>query len=397
MSGWRKLTALAALAAFSALAGCGTDDGPKRAVDPQSEVLRFYPAGTDVVALVDTDVQLRDLRALSRAASPVPGWPELRRRIDRVLDASGLSVRRQIAPLLGNRLAVGAGTLGDLAEGRPLLALEARDSEQLEAVLGAAAAAGGIDGAGRYRRAALYRAPAAALAARDGVLLAGADLDQLRRALDVRDGDDDARLDDDTVGEILDELPPEPGIHAYLDLGRVLDERLGADAQRRVDRIPWAAALGRAGLSLALRHDSATLAFLARPERGSVEDSDLPIAPGEQPPRLHRVARGLTAGLRGAGQAERFARRTAEAIGREVPATERFEALIATISRGGPATDAQVEGAAGSLALDGGLRDALRAAGVLPATLRRIPPVLDVSGYASATTDELHGRIELSR
>ena len=111
-----------------------------------------------------------------------------------------------------------------------------------------AVAVGGLREAERYHGARLFAA-ARAVATRDGVLLIGADADQLRKALDVRDGAESARLNDDDVTALLDELPSEARVHAYVDLRGILDSRLAPGTRRRLDRLPWVAALGQAGIA----------------------------------------------------------------------------------------------------------------------------------------------------
>jgi hypothetical protein len=388
---WIGRVAPAALA-VAMLAGCGQSGGPKHAVDPRTEVLRFFPADARAVALINTDAQIRDLRALARTASPVPGFASLRRTASRIVAASGLSLRRQIAPLLGNELAIGTG-----ASGHALASLETEDPAGLDAVLAYASRHGGVEPAGRYRHARLFTAHGAALASRDGVLLAASDTPELRRALDVRDGPGDGRLDDHEVKGVLGDLPDQAGVHVWADLGSALDQRLGQRATRRADRLAWPAALGQGGVSFELRHDSATLAFLARTDRADVSDDDLPIAPGETAPPLHRVAAGFDAGLRDPGRTQRFSRRLETAVGNRLPAARRLVGFVARLGRGGAAVTARVPGASGSLAFTGRLRSGVGLLAPRGASPARVPRIVRISGYLSASTDELLGRIEFTR
>jgi hypothetical protein len=103
--------------------------------------------------------------------------------------------------------------------------------EDLDALLANAIASGDLDAAGEYDNAKLYRAPGAAFAVRDGVLVAARTLAEVRHALTIRDGDDSRQLNDRDIAGALDEVPTKAAVHLVVIRG----ERLAAAAVRLDD------------------------------------------------------------------------------------------------------------------------------------------------------------------
>jgi hypothetical protein len=282
-----------AVVALAVLAGgCGTSE-TKRAVDPRTEVLRFFAPSVDVVALLRTD-RLGQLPEIEAAMSGIPGYRPIGDLLERAgLDPSGIrdlvdsdDDSAEIGP---PELAIGAD---NLVFAPPLLALDTGDESRLDQAVRRREESGSIRTAGELHDATIYLGDGFALATRDGVLLASTEEDTVRTALEIRDGDRDGQLDDGEVGDLLEELPEAAPIHAYADFtalispDRALNELAGST--------PWLAAMGRGGLSIASSGPGVELDAFAELDRDSLEEAELPA--GEEFTAFS-LSRGLLGGL----------------------------------------------------------------------------------------------------
>ncbi len=209
--------------------GCGKtttapgDDVPKRSLEPRTEALRFFPADTEAVALVDT-ASPAALGRLDRAMEPITEWTTARDRLATSLSAAGiepeeiLRLSREPGPELDlPRPEIAAGEVpgsGSPAS-RMLYTLATEQGVALDRLFKEAAAEGGLQAAGQFDEARLYRGPGLDFAVRDGVLIAATGLNRLQQAIARRDGDRALQLDEAPINELLNQLP-EPGpLHAY--------------------------------------------------------------------------------------------------------------------------------------------------------------------------------------
>ncbi len=298
-------TALALLFAAAAVAGCGGEGQPKRAVDARNEVLGFFAADAPAVAVL-RPLPTADLVALDRAGAGSPAWRAVRGMFLGPLHAAGLG-RRRLARLVEPReeiegidaaaAALGAPTPDDLAAKRPLLVLATDQDELLAKLLDRAATDGKLRRAGRLDEAALYRGPSQAFAARDGVLISAQSLGQVRTAIERRDGDSDQQLDEDVVHSIFNDLDPQGPLLVYADLAGVRE----ADAGLRTlgNRAPWTEQLGPTGASVRAVDGSLRIQDFSKTTGGHLDSAEVPI--GTEPTKFEIVPSGVPALIPGAG------------------------------------------------------------------------------------------------
>jgi len=269
-----------------ALQGCGASEA-KRSVDARTEAIRFFAVDTPFLALADPGGSDSDQLA------------EAQRGITRI-DALGSFTRRALGFAAGLRLAPLRPLLTDddpddgIAASQIALGLEpgpAADQtvmvvvtdkpDQTAAAVQQIAAQGGLAPAGQKDDAQLYAGHGAALAVRDGVVVLARSPRTLRAAIALRDGDDDAQLDEGPVNDLIRKLP-EPGeVQAYADVGGLL----GADpgmAALASGTGAWTRSLGHAALSLAPAGAGLRLYLVAEVDPGAVANGvALPV--GERP------------------------------------------------------------------------------------------------------------------
>lgn len=210
------------------LAACGDDASPgeaepKRTLDPQAEAVRFFPARTGALALVRADMPRRT-DGLLRSAAEVPGLAALLSSLQRRLERAGVdpgAVMRLARPEEEGVPApeLAAGIVSGTGGPQPLFVLPTERADELSRLFADAAAGGGLDRAGEFDDADLYRGPDCAFALRDGVLIASRDLAALRRAITTRDGDAAEQMDDGEVRSAVDDVPGAAPLHVFVRLG----------------------------------------------------------------------------------------------------------------------------------------------------------------------------------
>jgi hypothetical protein len=167
--------------------------------------------------------------------------------------------------------------------------------EETAAAVRRIAERGGMAPAGEKDDAQLYAGGGAAIAVRDGVVLLARSPRTLRAAIELRDGDDDAQLDEGPVNDLIRKLP-EPGeLQAYGDVGTLLAGDPGMAALASGSGA-WTQSLGHAALSLAPAGSGLRIDLVAEVNPGTIGGGEtLPV--GERPaqftitPREVRLAR----------------------------------------------------------------------------------------------------------
>ena len=286
----RRPGLLAALGiAALAVAGCGSS-GPKRTVDARSEALRFFPADTPLVALLDTTPAIASERAaLAADLTGFPPWQSIRSRLLARLATAGIpvgglaSLLRPDNPELEDglptsQLVAGLTPGADPARLRPLVVLVTDQPEGMDRLFARSVRAGSLRPAGSDDEARIYTSADTAFAVRDGVMVAAPDPAGLRAAIERRDGDRDAQLDDGEVKALLVKLPRDEPLEAYADIAllRDDDQAVAALAQRE----PWIRRLGKAAASAGPRPAGPVLDLFSEIEPAPAGDEVLPEEEG---------------------------------------------------------------------------------------------------------------------
>jgi hypothetical protein len=226
----------AGIAMLAALTGCnGTstpgEEVPKRALDPRSEALRYFPSSTEAVTLTETSDE-QALESLDMAMGRSTQWVEARDRLTDSLSRAGigptqvLELSRQPAVEIDlPQPEIAAGTVPGSGQPRSrlLIVLPTEQGVELDRLFRQAAESGGLEVAGNFDDARLYRGPDLDFAVRDGVLVAADGLDRVQQAIARRDGDRQFQLDDAPVTALLNQLPSGAGFHAYSGKSRTTE------------------------------------------------------------------------------------------------------------------------------------------------------------------------------
>lgn len=264
----RAVAPLLAILMIVFLAGCDGDTNPgegepKRAVDPRSEALRYFPATTPAIGLVELGDD-EALTELDEALADVSGWVHLRDRVARSLRAAGIDPEHILdlgsnpadeIELPAAEIAFGTVPGSGPAESRILITLATEQGVALDKTFRDAAEAGGLQAAGEFDGARLYRGPDLDFAVRDGVLIAAADVNRLQQAIARRDGERDTQLNDAPITALLNELPQRGKLRAWAGPGAETDALIslvaaGAGQQGAADSAEPAAQVSEAAVEV---------------------------------------------------------------------------------------------------------------------------------------------------
>lgn len=276
------LIGLAALAI--ALGGCGGEEEP----GGLDAALAYVPADASVVAVLDTDLDGEQVRALDEGAGRALLGRPVRELLRGAIGAQeGLPPADEVLELLGEDLvfyaargAVAASIPGDdAAEPSFGFVLDTGDAQGLRDAIEAFAElrpAGEADGADLYRPA--DGDEGAIVALDEGVLVAASREGELRDALARRESG--AGLDRVRFEALASELPGQ----ALLRVAGDPREALGTSQARRFAALPWVGALRTVGASMRFEPDGVVLDAVLNTDPQALSQADLPLSPGEDAP-----------------------------------------------------------------------------------------------------------------
>lgn len=242
------------------LVACGSSSQePKRTLDARTEAVRFFPAGTPFIALIDpTPADGDNPATVLQQLAGVPAVAAFARNDVRFAAGQQLDLA-QLAPLLdtpdpelggeSTQVAVGVTPTGTPTEDS-LVVVVTDDPGRTSARIAHAAPAAGLVPAGALDRAKIYEGGDATVAVRDGVVLIAATKDEVESAIRTRDSDPSGQVDDGRVENAFDELPDDAALHAFVDVGALSSSDPGIDALASGDT-GWIGSLGDAGISVA--------------------------------------------------------------------------------------------------------------------------------------------------
>jgi hypothetical protein len=277
----RRPAALQLLIAVAlALAACGTEsDDPKRAVDARTEAIHFFPADQPFVALLDTSgADQAELESAIGALQTAGGLEAFGADAAAHLHEAGIDLQ-PLLDLLDDEdpddgVADSQAALGLNPTGRPtedvLIVLVSEQTDEVEAAVEDLAEAAGLSELPEFHSARLFAGRDLTLAVRDGVVLVGRGATRLRAALVLRDADQDEQLDEDQVRAVLDELPAEPPLVAYADVGALEGSDPGVTALALGERA-WMRALEETAISITPEPTRMLIEVVAEVDSDAVE------------------------------------------------------------------------------------------------------------------------------
>lgn len=258
-----------------ALAGCG-GSGSAAAPSPAIDALSYFPPSSPFVAKVDTSPRSASVRGAEAIERANPTYAAIATAVFGQLAQMGIDYNRDVRPLFGHPVAVGA--VGTSASGAPssfLAAWVTTSAAKLTALIHKIHT---LKAAGSYDGAALYSGGSVSVAVSGATLLLArttaaldAALDRHRRGQGVT-ASDYAR---DTVGVAQNGI-----IEMFGDLRAVLANSRAANARR----VPWVSAITGYAASLSGSANAVTLGFHVATNGRPLTAAQLPIASGATAP-----------------------------------------------------------------------------------------------------------------
>jgi Protein of unknown function (DUF3352) len=299
----RDLAALLAVAAVcvAGAAGCGGDNPkPATALD---DALGYFSKDAPLVAAVETDPEGDQIKQVQSLLGRFPVSGLLGGRLQQLAHFDFVRFDRDVRPQLGNPLVVG---LTRPAAGRgistvAIVALRVKNPLKVKQVL---LRQPGFLGRGKSSGVRIYEnRTSSRYAAVDGdVFVAGTNRDILEQALAMHRSDNrmhDSGFERDLVG-----LPKDALVRASGDPRTML----GADARLRPAlTVKWLASMRRLGATLKAYGDGVALDFRIATDKGSLDDSDLPLPSRTGPIPLIGRKGEVQVGVRDPGRLARFA------------------------------------------------------------------------------------------
>lgn len=377
-------------AAAWAIAGCGGGEsgGGSGSLD---ESLGYLPTDAPVVAAISTDLESDAYMALDSKLDTlgVPGGLEeqLRESFEEE-DENGerASYEKDVKPLLGETLVVGAASPAALTTGAGVVAaIDVGDPEKLAVLLEGAASE--LRRAGEASGADLYlpedEDSGAASAAIDGETLVVSDSPgALRDALERKDSED--KLDEKRFEEAVAGLPDDPLARVAVDPELLFE---AVPELQATTELPWPDAVQTVGLSVTATDAGFELDAALTTDPEGLEESDLPISTANE--ELEVLARDgeLVSASANQSLSTRFLLR---AVGAAYPDSEferrrvaveddlgvRLDDLLAQFD--GPSVSAQAP--SGIVATRSELSDPQVVAKALPKLVPRLPELAEALG-----------------
>ncbi len=309
----RAFASVLAVAAIAVpVAGCGGDGGSgDSGKNPLDNALGYVPADSPFVAVIETDPNSAQFKNAAAIAQKFPFASQLQQQLQQGLGQGDANYERDIKPLLGNEFVVGATNIETFVDSGSsdsedfIAAIQVKDKEKLTAAVEKEKPKelGEKDGAK------LYQNDDSFAAIDDDVLVVANSRRELEAGLDSRGSDD--RFDEDDFNKGTEGLPEDAVVRTYFNLQRLIAaDPDTADARK----IKWVSALRTFGLSASTGSDKIDIDFNMATDSGDLTDADLPLAAGDQSPKVAKRAGEFGFGLRGIDQIVKFSESAAQAV-----------------------------------------------------------------------------------
>jgi Protein of unknown function (DUF3352) len=306
----RRLVAIALCLVPLAAAGCGSSSSDS-GKSPLDNALGYLPKSAPVVVAFDTDMNDGQWKSLTANVKKFPFSSQIGTSIRQSLTSqSGLDYDKDIKPLLGNELVVGAPTVQSTVGSNSefVVAIQVKDKGKLSDVLSKSK---DLKKDGSSNGATLYTSSNGGNeTAQDGnVLVSASNKQQLVAALQQRGRDD--RLTEDGFNNGLSGLPSDALARVYVNAQALIS---GSPGTATAQKINWVAALRTAGVALSSQNDGLSVDYNVKTDSSQLSDSDLPIASGDASPPVPVQNGEIGLGIRGLDQTEKFAESVAQIV-----------------------------------------------------------------------------------
>jgi hypothetical protein len=300
----RRFLSVTLLLGLLALAGCGGGDSGS-GLDAGLSVL---PKDTPFAVAIDTDVSGDQWKALDKLVGRFPFSGQIKESLRRQLEQSsgGLNFDKDLKPMLGNPLVVGAASADSITgnSNNIVAAVKVKDKGKLDDLISKTKP----QKTGEASGASLYKETGTVFAVKDDLVVFANNEAQLKSALSRADGDN--HMDESSFNKGLEGLPGSALMRIYADVEALLKSDPGsADARR----IKWIAALRQVGATVTAKDDGLDVDFRARTE-GDLSEDDLPIASGDQAPPVIKRPGEIGLGIRDLAHIVHFGENAGQSI-----------------------------------------------------------------------------------
>jgi hypothetical protein len=305
-------TSLAALAGAAALAvaGCGGGSSGSSGKDPLDNALGYLPKTAPLVVAIDTNLNGSQWKSLGSIANKFSFGGQITQQLKQSINKQGLDFDKQIKPLLGNQVVIGAADAQSIiGNGNSyVVALQVKDKGKLASLLKQSK---DLKSDGSSNGAKLYHQTdgGGETGQKDDVLLASDTKAHLVQALEQRDKSD--RLTEDDFNNALSDLPKDALVRVYADLQALIG---GSPSASQARQIKWVDALRTLGVAGSVTNNAISFDVNVKTDPTNLSDADVPIATGDASPGLTGKRGELVFGLRGVNHVIDFAQSVAQTI-----------------------------------------------------------------------------------
>jgi hypothetical protein len=281
----RRLTTLLLIALLALVAGCGGGDDGSGDKAPLGDSLAYFPKNAPLVGTLDTDVDGEQYKNLDKLLSKFPFGGQVKNQIRQGIDQQGANYEKDVKPLLGGDLVLGAtdakALTDDAQPDRFVFVFKASGGKLQETV----AKDTSYKEAGELEGGKLYESSndRSVVVVKDDTMVGAENRGALQAAFDRHDGDDN--LTEDDFNGAFQDLPQEPLMRIYGDAQALLQSDPRTSEAMKVK---WVAGLRKFGIAVNVEGDG--FAIDSRVNTEGLTPEDLPIAAGDQAPALARFS-----------------------------------------------------------------------------------------------------------